>query len=68
MNLASKLIFLLAGGLPGVALAHPGHAPLAGLPDLFLHHPWVALLALAAGIGALRLRAGKRLRARSRRR
>jgi hypothetical protein len=68
MKLVSKLAFALALSVPGLALAHPGHAPLAGLPDVLLHHPWVAGLALAVGVVALRSIAARRVRARSRRR
>ena len=42
MKHSSKALFLAMLALPGLALAHPGHAPLAGLPDLLLHHPWTA--------------------------
>jgi membrane protein implicated in regulation of membrane protease activity len=63
-------ITLLLGtlALPGLAFAHSGHAPLAGLPDLLLHHPWTALLVLALGVGGLSLLGAQRARARSRRR
>ncbi len=60
--------FLTALAAPGAALAHAGHAPLAGLSDLFLHHPWTTLLALALGGAGLRLIAVMHARARSRRR
>ncbi|MGK2941116.1 MAG: hypothetical protein ACSLFJ_05485 [Immundisolibacter sp.] len=60
--------FLSALAAPGVALAHAGHARLAGLPDLLLHHPWATLLTLALGGAILRLIAVMHARARSRRR
>ena len=68
MKHASKALFLAMLALPGVALAHPGHAPLSGLPDLLLHHPWTALLVLVPGVGGLSLLGARRARARSRRR
>ncbi len=68
MKHSSKALFLAMLALPGVALAHPGHAPLSGLPDLLLHHPWSALLVLALGVGGLSLLGAQRARARSRRR
>ncbi len=68
MKHSSKALFLAMLALPGVALAHSGHAPLAGLPDLLLHHPWTALLVLALGVGGLGLLGAQRARARSRRR
>lgn len=68
MKLASKLIAVVIAVLPGVALAHPGHAPLAGLPDLLLHQPWVLLPMVVIGVVALRAVVGRRLRARARRR
>ncbi|HCO44115.1 hypothetical protein [Immundisolibacter sp.] len=68
MRHASRLFTLIAGALPGAALAHAGHAPLSGLPDLLLHYPWTVLPVLAiGGLGLYRL-FGRRLRARSRRR
>lgn len=68
MRHALKLLVPAIGALPGAALAHAGHAPLGGLPDLLLHHPWTALPVLAiGGLGLYRL-LGRRLRARSRRR
>ena len=54
MKLVSKLVVVLSCALPGAALAHPGHVPLAGLPDLLLHYPWVLLPAVAIGIAAIR--------------
>ncbi len=68
MKNTAKTLFLTTLALPGAALAHAGHAPLAGLPDLLLHHPWTVLLVLALGIGGLRLLGAQRARARSRRR
>lgn len=69
MRHALKLFLPAVGALlPGAALAHAGHAPLSGLPDLLLHHPWTVLPVLAiGGLGLYRL-LGRRLRARSRRR
>ncbi len=66
MKHASKALFLAMLALPGVALAHPGHAPLAGLPDLLLHHPWTALLMLGLGLGGLCLHGLRRARSRRR--
>jgi len=68
MKHSSKALFLAMLALPGIALAHPGHAPLTGVPDLLLHHPWSALLVLALGVGGLSLLGAQRARARSRRR
>lgn len=68
MKNIAKTLFLTTLALPGAALAHPGHAPLAGLPDLLLHHPWTALLVLALGVGGVRVLGARRARARSRRR
>ncbi|MFP5464455.1 MAG: hypothetical protein ACLGHR_06785 [Gammaproteobacteria bacterium] len=61
-------ITLLLGTLavPGLAFAHSGHAPLAGLPDLLLHHPWTALLMLGLGLGGLCLHGVRRARSRRR--
>lgn len=66
MKNIAKILLLGTPALPGLAFAHAGHAPLAGLPDLLLHHPWTALLMVGLGMGGL-CRYGVR-RARSRRR
>lgn len=50
----AKTLLLGTLALPGLAFAHPGHAPLAGLPDLLLHHPWTALVLLGLGGWCLR--------------
>jgi hypothetical protein len=68
MKPLSKVLFPLAAVLPQVAAAHPGHAPLGGLPDLLLHQPWLAVLVLVAGCAGLRLLGARRARARTRRR
>lgn len=68
MKPQSKVLVPLVAALPQVAAAHPGHAPLGGLPDLLLHQPWIALLVLAGVYAGLRLLGARRVRARSRRR
>lgn len=68
MKLNSKLVVTLSCALPGAALAHPGHAPLTGLPDVLLHHSWVLLPLVVIGAAALRTVGARRVRARSRRR
>jgi hypothetical protein len=68
MKHSVKTLFLTTLALPGTVLAHAGHAPLAGLPDLLLHHPWTTLLVLALGVAGLRQLGVQRARARSRRR
>ena len=68
MKNIAKTLLLSTAALPGLAFAHAGHVPLAGLPDLLLHHPWTALLMVGLGMGMGGLcRHGVR-RARSRRR